>query len=430
MTLWGGRFLNLPAEQAAKFTHSIAFDSRLAKYDVLGSIAHVKMLGKCRIIPKKDAGKIVSALDKLLKKILRNEFKADQTCEDIHSNIEKEVIKLAGQSGKMMHTARSRNDQIALDERMYLRDEINNIINLLTELINVFKNISKKSGGEDIPGFTHMQHAQPVKFADYLGAYISMFSRDIERLKDCNKRVNVMPLGACALNGTSFPIDRKFTAKLLKFPKLTSNNMDAVSDRDFVAEFLSCNAVLFVHLSRLSEEMVIWSTKEFGYIEIADEFTTGSSIMPQKKNPDIFELTRGKAGRAFSALFGLLTIMKGLPLAYNSDMQEDKVHLFSGVDAAKDCLGIMIMVLSNITLKPENIDRAMDMDFSDATEIANYLAKKGLPFRDAHKITGRVVLYCINCKKNIKEMGINEFKKFSKLFQGDVFKIWKNTKKK
>lgn len=425
MKLWGGRFKDKPAKAAQEFTSSIYFDNRLAKIDCIGSIAHVKMLGKCNIIPQNQAKDIIKALSAILKEIVTGKFKTDVSCEDIHTNIEKEVIKRAGEAGKKMHTARSRNDQIALDERLYLREEILSIIKKIQSVKSSLKLFGKRYKNLVIPGFTHMQHAQPVKFIDYIDAYSVMLERDIERFKEANKRVNVMPLGAGALAGTSLPIDRNYVANLLGFPKVTKNNIDAVSDRDYIIEFASVCAILFVHLSRLSEEMVIWVTKEFGYIEIADSFTTGSSIMPQKKNPDIFELIRGKTGRIFGGLMGLLTIMKGLPLAYNSDMQEDKVHLFSIIDTTKDTLNILTELIKNIKLKVQNIKKAMDKDYSDATELANYLVSKGLSFRDAHAITGKIVLYCMEEDVDLKDLPLGKYRIFSNIFDNDVYKVLK-----
>ena len=421
MKLWGGRFKIDPDKLAAKFTASISFDNRLAKHDCLGSIAHVKMLGKQKIIPSKDAVKIVSALKNILTKIETGKFKVDLSCEDIHTNIEKEVIKLAGEAGKKMHTARSRNDQIALDEKLYLKTEIIEVVLKLQKVIISLDKWSALHKGLIIPGFTYMQHAQPVKFEDYIGAYTEMLSRDIWRLTDAYKRVNIMPLGACALAGTSFPIDRKFVAKQLGFTMPTKNTIDSVSDRDHVIEFISACAIISMHLSRISEEMVIWSTKEFAYVEISDAFTTGSSIMPQKKNPDIFELIRGRTGRVYGGLVGILTLMKGLPLAYNSDMQEDKLHLFNVVDSVKDSLAILELLFNNIKLKTGNIKKALIKDYSDAVEVANYLVKKGLNFKDAHTVTGKLVLYCVENNKDFNDLDLADFKNFSKLFGKDIY---------
>ena len=423
MKLWGGRFESEPEQDAKNFTNSIYFDYRLAKYDVVGSIAHVKMLGRQGIIPKADAAKAVKALRKILSLINSGKFKPDFSCEDIHTDIEKRVIKLAGEAGKKMHTARSRNDQIALDERMYVKEEIKNVLALIDGLKDSLLFLSKKYAGLTLSGFTHMQHAQPVKFSAYMGAYVEMLSRDSARFKDCCKRVNVMPLGACAMAGTSLPIDRKFVAKQLGFPSVTKNTIDSVSDRDFIIEFASCSAALYIHLTRLAEEMVLWSTKEFKYIEIPDEFATGSSIMPQKKNPDIFELLRGKSGRVFGGLTGILTIMKGLPLSYNSDMQEDKVHLFSVVDTVKQSLLIAAKVMKGIAVNETNIKKAMEKDYSDAVEVANFLVKKGLSFKDAHTVVGKLVLHCIKNDIDFKDMDVYELKKFSVKFDEGVYKV-------
>jgi argininosuccinate lyase len=425
MKLWGGRFKIDADKLAAKFTASISFDNRLAKYDCIGSIAHVKMLGKQKIIPSKDAVKIVAALKNILKKIETGKFKVDFACEDIHTNIEKEVIKLAGEAGKKMHTARSRNDQVALDEKLYLRAEIVEIHSKLQKVIISLDKWSALHAGMIIPGFTHMQHAQPVKFEEYIGAYTEMLNRDIWRLTNAYERTNIMPLGACALAGTSFPIDRKFVAEELDFSMPTKNTIDSVSDRDHIIEFISDCAIIAMHLSRISEEMVIWSTKEFAYVEISDAFTTGSSIMPQKKNPDIFELIRGRTGRVYGSLMGILTVMKGLPLAYNSDMQEDKIHLFTAVDSIKETLDILGILFNNIKLKTENIKKTLLKDYSDAVEVANYLVKKGMNFKDAHTVTGKLVLYCIEENKDFNNLGIGDFKVFSKLFEKDVYEVLK-----
>ena len=421
MKLWGGRFNIDPDKLAEKFTASIAFDRRLAKYDCIGSIAHVKMLGKQDIISKKDAASIVKALKNILLKIESGKFKVDSSCEDIHTNIEKEVIKLAGETGKKMHTARSRNDQIALDEKLYLKDTIIITIGKIQKFIVNLQELSVKNKGLVIPGFTHLQHAQPVKFSEYIGAYTEMLKRDVSRFDDAYKRADYMPLGACALAGTSFSIDRNFVSKELGFAVPTKNTLDSVSDRDHVIEFISACAILSMHLSRFSEEMVLWATKEFSYVEISDAFTTGSSIMPQKKNPDIFELIRGRTGRIYGGLIGMLTIMKGLPLTYNSDMQEDKIHLFSVVDSVHDSLDIVSIVVKNIKLNFENIKRSKYKDYSEAVEIANYLAKKGLNFKDAHTVTGKLVLYCIDQNKDFSELEIAEFQKYSKLFKADIY---------
>ncbi len=415
----------VPDKLAEKFTASVSFDGRLAKYDCLGSIAHVKMLGRQKIISKTEASKIIKALNNILVKIGSGRFKTDTSCEDIHTVIEKEVIKLAGEAGKKMHTARSRNDQIALDEKLYLKETIDNIIIKIKKSIKSFKGFAGKNKGLLIPGFTHMQHAQTVKFEKYAGAYIEMLERDISRFKDVYKRANYMPLGACALAGTSFPIDRAMVSAELGFTMPTKNTLDSVSDRDHIIEFISACALLSMHLSRFAEEMILWSTKEFAYIEISDAYTTGSSIMPQKKNPDIFELIRGRTGRVYGGLMGMLTLMKGLPLTYNSDMQEDKIHLFSVADSIQDSLDIFEAVVKNIKLKPENIKRSMYKDFSEAVEVANYLTKKGLNFKDAHTITGKLVLYCMEKDKDLKELSIENFKKYSKLFKEDIFNVFK-----
>ena len=423
MKLWGGRFEKEPAKAAEKFTNSIFFDYRLAEYDVLGSIAHVKMLGKQKIIAKSDAVKICKALWQVLASVKSGKFVADTSCEDIHTDIEKRVIKIAGEAGKKMHTARSRNDQIALDERMCMRSEINEITAGLEELISVFSKLAKANSALVLPGFTHMQHAQPVKFSAWAGAYAAMFSRDAERFSDCCKRVNVMPLGACALAGTTLPIDRAFVAKQLGFKAPVKNTIDAVSDRDHVVEFISDSAVVFMHLSRLAEEMVIWATKEFKYIEVPDEYSTGSSIMPQKKNPDIFELLRGKTGRVYGNLTGILTIMKGLPLAYNSDMQEDKIHLFSAADAVKEALEITALVMAGVKFNKENIKYSMENDFSDAVEAANYLVKKGLSFKTAHAVIGKIVLHCVKEEIGFKDLSLSELKEFSDKIGRDFYGI-------
>ena len=423
MELWSGRFRKEMDTDCSKFLASIFFDIRLAKYDVIGSIAHVRMLGKCGIIKKGEAKKIIKGLEEILIEIKERRLAFSSQDEDIHMLVEKRLIEKIGNIGGKLHTARSRNDQVSLDIRMYLRCEIAEILNLIRKFQKLIVKKAQKNIEVIMPGFTHMQHAQPVLFSHHLLAYWWMLERDRERFFDCLKRVNVMPLGVGALAGTSFPIDRDYVARLLKFPKISQNSVDTVGDRDFVLEFLSNASILMMHLSRFSEEIILWSSVEFSFIEIDDAFSTGSSIMPQKKNPDVAELIRGKTGRVYGTLFSVLTQMKALPLAYNRDMQEDKEGLFDTIDTLKEILTVFPKMLSSIEVKKERMSESLKEGFLNATNVAEYLVSKGLPFREAHKITGKIVVYCIQTKKRLEELSLEEFCRFSQKFKDDVKKI-------
>ena len=425
---WSGRFEKETDKLVEEFTASISFDKRLYKYDIEGSIAHCMMLAKCKIIKNGEAEKIIKGLRDIKKEIDVGRFKFDIALEDIHMNIERRLIDKIGTVGGKLHTARSRNDQVALDIRLYLRDEIGEIVSLIRGLK---KSIVKKAKGNiDVimPGYTHLQMAQPVLFSHHLLAYYDMFDRDEERFLDMLKRVNVMPLGSAAMAGTNYPIDRKYVAKLLQFPAVTTNSMDAVGDRDFSIEFLSTSAILMMHLSRFSEELIIWSTSEFGFIELDDSFCTGSSIMPQKKNPDVPELVRGKTGRVYGNLMSLLTTMKSLPLAYNKDMQEDKEPLFDTVDTVKASLLIYSKMIGTIKLNRDRLGEAVFQGFMTATDMADYLVMKGLPFRDAHEVVGKVVSFCIKSHKLLSDLTFHELQKFSKSFKKDIFSFIKTEK--
>ncbi len=419
--LWSGRFKEKTEKVVENFTSSLSFDVRLWKYDIEGSIAHVKMLGRQKIIPQKDAGLILQGLNEIKTEIQGGKFRFLDSLEDVHMNIEQALIKKIGPVGGKLHTARSRNDQVALDIRLFLRDEIADVLKLLKNFQRVLVSAAEKHVDTVMPGFTHLQKAQPVLLAHHLLAYFEMLERDLERFKDCLKRVNVMPLGSAALAGTTFPVDRKYVAQLLKFPRISENSMDAVSDRDFVIEFISASSTLMVHLSRLSEEIIIWNNDQFGFVELPDSFTTGSSIMPQKKNPDVLELIRGKAGRVFGHLVAILTVMKGLPLAYNRDLQEDKEPLFDTVDTVKSSLQVLTEMLPGMRFNKEAMEQALEKGFPTATDLAEYLVRKGMPFREAHRVTGEIVRYCIDNKKALNELSTREFQQFSRLIGKDVF---------
>ncbi|MBF0329867.1 MAG: argininosuccinate lyase [Nitrospirae bacterium] len=417
---WSGRFTGKTSKIVEQYTESISFDQRLWKYDIEGSIAHAKMLGKQGIIPKKDADKIIGALTDIYSDIEKGRFRFSIELEDIHMNIEAALIKKIGDIGGRLHTARSRNDQVALDLRLYLRAETKEIIGLLKKLADTLCAIAAKNSEAIMPGYTHMQRAQPVLLSHHLLAYAQMFSRDRERFEDCLKRINILPLGSCALAGTSLPIDRDYVAKLLNFDAISENSIDAVSDRDFALEFLSASSILMMHLSRIAEELVLWSTEEFSFIELPDAFTTGSSIMPQKKNPDVAELMRGKTGRVYGSLMSLLTLMKGLPLAYNRDMQEDKEPVFDTVDTVKLTLNALIQMLPEIKFNSTRLKYTAGAAFSTATDLAEYLVRKDIPFRTAHEITGKIVRYCIDNKKDLKDLSLAEYKKFSAKIGKDI----------
>jgi argininosuccinate lyase len=418
---WGGRFRGKTSKTVESFTESISFDHRLWPYDIYGSIAHAGMLARQGIIPREDSEKIIRGLEEIAKEIASGKFIFREDSEDIHMNIEAALITKIGDAGRKLHTARSRNDQVALDLRLYLRAEVNEIISLLGLFLKTLIQIAENHIDTLMPGYTHMQRAQPVLLSHHLLAYVEMLRRDTERFRDALKRINLLPLGACALAGTTFPIDRSYVAKLLGFDGIAQNSIDAVSDRDFAIEFLSDSAMLIMHLSRLAEELILWSTEEFQFIELPDAFTTGSSIMPQKKNPDVAELIRGKSGRVFGNLFSLLTVMKGLPLSYNRDLQEDKAPVFDTVDTIKSCLFVLNEMFPGITFHAERMRTTAGDAYSTATDIAEYLVKKGVPFRKAHEITGRIVLYSLKGKKRLTDLTLKEFHTFSAVISEDIY---------
>ena len=427
MELWKGRFEKEIDPETFEFNKSICIDSKMYKEDILGSIAHSKMLGKQGIISKEDSEKIANELTKILDDIETGKLEIDYQIEDIHTFIESELTKRIGSIGKKLHTARSRNDQVALDLRMHLKNEVQDLIKYIESLSSVFEKLSIEHKETIMPGYTHLQRAQPVTFGYYMLAYKEMLKRDIKRLEFTFDEINTMPLGSCALAGTTHNIDRSFVAKELGFvdengdAKLTQNTLDAVSDRDFVIDLEENLAVLMMHLSRLSEEIILWSSWEFKFIELDDSFSTGSSIMPQKKNPDITELIRGKTGRVYGNLMQGLTMMKGLPLAYNKDMQEDKEAVFDSIAAAKGSLKILIPMLSTMKVLKENMLLAAKKGFINATDVADYLVKKEVPFRTAYKLVGEIVGYSIKNDKTLDELTIEEYKSFNELFEEDIY---------
>ncbi len=418
---WDGRFSEKTDKSVEAFTASIAYDRRLYPYDIAGSIAHSKMLARVGVITDDEANGLVEGLGTIKRELDRGEFAFDDCLEDIHMHIEARLLQVAGPVAQKLHTARSRNDQVALDVRMYLRDETRRTIDLLQRLRTVLVDLA--DGHQDVvmPGYTHTQRAQPVLFSHHMMAYYEMFTRDQARFSDCMERINVMPLGAAALAGTTYPIDRAHVAQLLDFPRISTNSMDAVSDRDFAMEFLAGASICMVHLSRLSEELVLWSTSEFGFITLADAFATGSSIMPQKKNPDIPEIVRGKTGRVFGSLMALLTLMKSLPMAYNRDMQEDKEPLFDAVDTIKACLHINIQMIPRITVNRETMRKAASVGFLNATDMADYLVNQGMPFRKAHSCVGQAVAHALGKGKELDQLTLDELKSFSPLIKADIF---------
>ena len=419
--LWGSRFSKELNEDVNDFNSSLPFDKILYKYDIKGSIAHATMLCHQGIISENEKDEIIAGLSEILAEIESGKLQFDYNFEDIHSFIEANLVKKIGQTGKKVHTSRSRNDQVALDIRLYLKDEIKEIQKLILNLIKTLMDFSNNHLETIMPGYTHLQRAQAVTLAHYLGAYIEMFKRDKERLDDTYKRVNVLPLGAGALAGSPYNIKRNLVAEYLGFDSICLNSMDAVSDRDFIIESLSCLAMVMTHLSRISEEIIMWSSFEFKFVELDDSYSTGSSIMPQKKNPDILELIRGKTGRVYGSLTSILTTMKSLPLAYNKDMQEDKEPLFDGIKTVKNCLKILPNVIKTMKVNKEKMLQAAKEGFLNATDVADYLTKKGLPFRDSHNVAGKLVSYCINSKKTLDELSIDEFKKESSLFEEDIY---------
>ena len=421
MKLWEGRFAQPSAKSADAFNQSLSFDKKLYWHDIFASIAHVKMLGETKILPAGDVEKICDALQQILADIESGKLPLEGA-EDIHTFIEEELVRRIGVMGKRMHTARSRNDQVATDFRLYVKDSIAGICGQLHALISTLLELANAHVGHIMPGYTHLQRAQPISLAQYLNAYSEMFLRDLERFTDCYKRTDVMPLGSCALAGTDFPIDRTITAKLLNFSKISQNSLDGVSDRDFVAEYIFCCSTVMAHLSRFCEDLILYSTWEFGFIEISDDYSTGSSIMPQKKNPDIPELIRGKTGRVYGSLTAILTVIKGIPTAYNKDLQEDKEALFNAEDTVKSCLSIFTELLRNVTFHTRKMHNAAAGGFSTATDIADYLVMKGMAFRDAHGVTGRIVRYCIENDKSLDKLDLATYRTFCELFDEDILR--------
>ncbi len=421
--LWDGRFSEKTDRMVEDFTSSIDIDKRLYSYDIKGSIAHCRMLAKTSIISEEDASSLIEGLGVIKREIDRGDFQFDKSLEDIHMHIETRLIEKVGKVAQKLHTARSRNDQVALDVRMYLRKETLNTVKRLIMLQKVIVELAKAHIDVVLPGYTHLQRAQPILLSHHLMAYYEMFSRDVGRFEDCLKRINVMPLGSAALAGTTYPIDREYVARILDFPEVSANSIDAVSDRDFIIEFLSAASICMVHLSRMSEELILWSSSEFGFIELPDSFATGSSIMPQKKNPDVPELVRGKTGRVFGDLVSLLTVMKSLPLSYNRDMQEDKTALFSTVDILSECLEIYIKMLPKLKVNKEAMQQATSTGFLNATDMADYLVTKGMAFRQAHGCVGEAVAYASNKKKELHELTLKELKSFSSHIEKGIFNI-------
>lgn len=419
--LWGGRFSKSTDVLVDDFNSSIRFDKRMYSQDIRGSIAHAEMLGKQGIISAEDSREIVRGLQEIKSDIESGNVNFRIDAEDIHMNIESLLIEKIGDVGKRLHTGRSRNDQVALDIRMYLRDEADVILKYLSELMKTLLDIAEKHTDTIMPGYTHLQKAQPITLAHHLMAYYEMFSRDASRISDWRVRMNVMPLGSGALAATTYNLDREFVAEKLEFDSITQNSLDGVSDRDFVCEMAFVCSMIMTHLSRFSEEVILWSSGEFNFIELDDAYSTGSSIMPQKKNPDVAELARGKTGRVYGDLMGLLTVMKGIPLAYNKDMQEDKEQIFDAVDTVKMCLPVFSKMLATMSVKKDVMLGGAKCGFTNATDVADYLVKHGAAFRDAHAIVGNMVAYCIARNKAIDDLTLDEFRSFSGIFEDDVY---------
>ncbi len=419
--LWGGRFTKDNDKVMFDFNESLSFDKRLYKVDITGSLAHAEMLGKQGIISIEEAEDITKGLKSILEDIESGSLKIDSAAEDIHSFVEAELIKRIGDTGKKLHTGRSRNDQVALDMKLYTREQIDSISLLLKDFIDVIIYKMEENTDTYMPAFTHLQKAQPTNLAHYLGAYVEMFLRDKDRLKDIRKRMNLSPLGAGALCGTTYDLDRDFVAEKLGFDTATFNSMDSVSDRDYLIETLSALSIIMMHLSRFSEEIIIWNSNEYKFVEIDDAYSTGSSIMPQKKNPDVAELVRGKTGRTYGALISLLTTMKGLPLAYNKDMQEDKEVAFDAMDTVSKCISIFTKMLYTLKFNNDVLAESAMKGYTNATDAADYLVKKGMPFRDAHSVIGRLVLLCLEKDCAIEDLSVSELKELSELFDEDVY---------
>ena len=419
--LWGGRFTKETDQVVYEFNASISFDKRLYRQDIEGSMAHVKMLAKQGILTIKESDKILQGLLGILQDVDNGKLEITSEYEDIHSFVEANLIKRIGDTGKKLHTGRSRNDQVALDMRLYIRDELKNTDKLLFELMKVLERIMEENLDTFMPGFTHLQKAQPVTLAHHIGAYFEMFKRDRSRLYDIYRRMNYCPLGAGALAGTTYPLDRKYTAELLGFYGPTLNSMDSVSDRDYIIEYLSALATIMMHMSRFSEEIIIWNSNEYRFVELDDAYSTGSSIMPQKKNPDIAELVRGKTGRVYGDLMGFLTTMKGLPLAYNKDMQEDKEGVFDAIDTVTSCITLFTGMVDTMKFNKDVMETSAKNGFTNATDVADYLVNQGVPFRDAHTISGRLVLKCIDEDKALDDLSLEEFREESDVFQEDIY---------
>ena len=421
MKLWGGRFTKEENQLVHNFNASISFDQKFYKQDIEGSIAHVTQLGTVGIITEEEMRKIIEGLKGIKADIESGKLEISEESEDIHSFVEANLIERIGEPGKKLHTGRSRNDQVALDMKLYTRDEVKEVDELLKNLLNVILRIMKENIDTYMPGFTHLQKAQPITLAHHFGAYFEMFKRDRDRLKDIYKRMNYCPIGSGALAGTTYPLDRNLTASLLGFEGPTLNSMDSVSDRDYLIEFLSAMSTIMMHLSRFSEEIIIWNSNEYRFVELDDAYSTGSSIMPQKKNPDIAELVRGKTGRVYGALMSLLTTMKGLPLAYNKDMQEDKEFTFDAIDTTKGCISLFTGMIDTMSFNKDNMESSAKNGFTNATDAADYLVGKGVPFRDAHGIVGQLVLFCIEKDIALDDMTLEEYKAISPVFEEDIY---------
>ncbi len=421
MKLWGGRFTKETNQLVHNFNASLSFDQKFYKQDIDGSIAHVNMLAKQGIVTNEERFAILNGLESIKSDIENGTLEISPEYEDIHSFVEATLIERIGDTGKKLHTGRSRNDQVALDMKLYIRDEIGETDALLKELLSVILRIMKENVETYMPGFTHLQKAQPVTVAHHFGAYFEMFRRDRSRLHDIRERMNYCPLGAGALAGTTYPLDREFTAELLNFKGATSNSMDSVSDRDYIIELLSALSTIMMHLSRFSEEIIVWNTNEYRFIELDDAYSTGSSIMPQKKNPDIAELVRGKTGRVYGALMSILTTMKGLPLAYNKDMQEDKELTFDAIDTTKGCIALFTGMIDTMTFNKPVMEASAKNGFTNATDAADYLVNHGIPFRDAHGIIGRLVLMCIDKGISLDELPLEDYKSVSPVFENDIY---------
>ncbi|MBR7043663.1 MAG: argininosuccinate lyase [Prevotella sp.] len=419
--LWTGRFKQPLNEVADAFNASIGFDQRMWRQDITGSVVHAQMLARQEIISREECEEIVASLGEILEEIECGKLEIDPKCEDIHMFVEGELTRRIGDVGKKLHTARSRNDQVALDLRLYLRDACEEITQLLDEAIDAIVKVAENHVDTILPGYTHLQRAQPISFAQHLLAYCAMFMRDADRISDAVRRMNVSPIGSCALAGTTYPTDRDFEARELGFREPCLNSIDGVSDRDFCLELMGAFAITMMHLSRFCEELILWSSWEFGFVELSDSFTTGSSIMPQKKNADMAELIRGKTGRVYGHLMALLTTLKGLPLAYNKDMQEDKEGIFDSIDTLKTSLRVFAPMVETMTVRKERMRAAAKEGFINATDLADYLTKKGMPFRNAYKITGQIVAFCIDSGTDLESLPLEDYRSFSPLFEGDLY---------